>query len=220
MPSNARSHLLKTCHHECPQTCNKQCQIANKIYQNEIPPKLAGCITCCLFCDETLQYFKHWTVCNNAAVLRIKALKIWSGSNTFKYVCVFQLLCISVCVCVCSNHDLTYANLTQRLIVLHKQCFFCLVDSTKESDLLTWWMQTKELLRCYFFCPVVTNLGSSNIPIAAFVLMKLAIQKLPFRDANNTDCWITIFKMTTITKNYESCRVVFNQRWRLSRIGK
>ena len=42
--------------------------------------------------------------------------------------------------------------------------------------------------KMFFFCPVVPNLGSSNIPIVAFVLMKLAIQKLPFRDANNNDC--------------------------------
>ena len=155
-----------------------------------------------------------------ATMLQCCGLKLWRPGQG--QIPSSMYVCFSFCVlvCVCSNHDLTYANLTQRLIVLHKQCFFCLVDSTKESDLLTWWMRTKELLRCYFFCPVVTNLGSSNIPIAAFVLMKLAIQKLPFRDANNTDCWITIFKMTTITKSYESCRVVFNQRWRLSRIGK
>ena len=79
---------------------HKHYQISEIIYENEI----RNCQVALLVAYFVMKYFNasiielKSTVYNNAAALQIKVLKTWSGSNTFKYVCVFQLLCISVCV--------------------------------------------------------------------------------------------------------------------------
>lgn len=94
-----RSHLLKTCHHECPQTCNKQCQVANKIIrmkslQNWQVASLVACFVMKLSNTSNIELY--------VTMLQCCGLKLWRPDQgqipSSMYVCFS--FCVLVCVCV------------------------------------------------------------------------------------------------------------------------